>query len=231
MSGYVHRNSSVLVGNGSVRRVRHQCVFKCVAMYGIVLQWVAEGCSVLQCEQCSDTCTEISACSWAMAVSGALHTNPHKCVAVCCSVLHCVAVCCSVLQCVAVYCAVLQCEQCSDTCVGTGNVRCVAVRSSVLQCVTVCRSALQYVGNGSVRYVMPKSSQVCCIMWQSIAVRCTVLQCVAVCCSPLYCVAVCRSLLQSGFLQLLCVARCVAMCCNVLHCVAVCCSPLQCVAV
>jgi len=73
-----------------------------------ILQWVAVGCSGLQCVAARHKYT---------------HMHTLQCVAVCCSALLCVAVCCSALLCVAVGCSVLQC---------------VAVRYCVLQWIAVC---------------------------------------------------------------------------------------------
>jgi len=95
-----------------------------------MLQWVAVGCSLLQCSNIKGIpvvklkYTEgICECESQSLTTGM------------CACLQCVAVCCSVLQRVAVCCSVLQCAMC-------GCLLCVAVCCSVcccslLQCVAV----------------------------------------------------------------------------------------------
>ena len=93
------------------------CMYIFVCIYGIirihisnvlglcgslVLQCVAECCSVMQCVAVCLDC--VAACCNVLGLSRCLVCV--ACVAVC---LTCVAVCCSVLQCVAVCCSVLQC--------------------------------------------------------------------------------------------------------------------------
>jgi len=73
-----------------------------------------------------------------------LQTNPHKCVAVCYSVLQRMAVCCSALQCVAVCGICKQYPQIIRELLEMLNHECVAVRCNVLQCVAVCCRCCTY---------------------------------------------------------------------------------------
>ena len=165
------------------------------AVYCIVLQCVAECCSVTL----SSVLNRLNASEKILL----------QCVLQCVAVWPClprrggrvpVAVC--ALVCAAVCYSMLQCN---CVCLGAAAkilLQCVAVCCSVLQCVTVCCSVTLSASAQRRSSCYSACCSVCCSVLQCVAVCCSVLQCFAVCCSVLQCVALCCTVLQCNLVSL-----------------------------